>query len=259
MKKIFIQNRHNQAISIIIDQSSDQSGLAFVVHGLGGFKEQDHIVAIAEAFQSCGFTTIRFDTTNTLGESGGRYEDATITNYYEDLEDVIAWASSQDWYQVPFVLSGHSLGATCTTLYAERHPDRVRALAPISPVVSGALSFEAYKRHDAQAFARWEETGRKEDVSNSKPGSVKWLPWSHMVDRMKYDLIVGASSLIMPVILIVGEHDTSTPPDHVRLLFEALPEPKGYFVIKDAPHTFRVKEQLAEIKDLLVTWTDSIG
>lgn len=69
-----------------------QQGLAFVMHGLGGFKEQPHLQVMAKAFLANGYTVVRFDTTNTFGESDGRYEDATTTNYYEDLEAVIAWA-----------------------------------------------------------------------------------------------------------------------------------------------------------------------
>lgn len=89
MEKLFIKNRKEQNISVIIERNESQKGLAFVMHGLSGFKEQTHIETIANAFKEKGFTTVRFDTTNTFGESDGRYEDATTTNYYEDLEDVI--------------------------------------------------------------------------------------------------------------------------------------------------------------------------
>lgn len=87
MEKIFIQNRKDQKISVIVEKAEDQKGLAFVMHGLGGFKEQPHIQTFADAFKEDGFTVVRFDTTNTFGESDGNYEDATVTNYYEDLED----------------------------------------------------------------------------------------------------------------------------------------------------------------------------
>ena len=117
MKKTFIKNRKGENVSVLVEKSENQKGLAFIMHGLGGFKEQDHIAAFANAFKEKGFTVVRFDTTNTLGESGGKYEDATITNYYEDLEDVVIWAQEQEWYQEPFALSGHSLGGICTLLY----------------------------------------------------------------------------------------------------------------------------------------------
>ena len=89
MQNLFIKNRKAQKISVIVDKSQNQKGLAFVMHGLSGFKEQPHIAVFADAFKDSGFSVIRFDTTCTLGESNGKYENATITNYFEDLEDVI--------------------------------------------------------------------------------------------------------------------------------------------------------------------------
>ena len=55
------------------------------MHGLGGFKEQPHIETFAESFFELDYTVIRFDTTNTFGESEGNYENATVTNYLEDF------------------------------------------------------------------------------------------------------------------------------------------------------------------------------
>jgi dipeptidyl aminopeptidase/acylaminoacyl peptidase len=253
-----IQNRKNQNIAILLEKAENQKGLAFVMHGLGGFKEQDHIQVFADAFKDKGFTVVRFDTTNTLGESDGKYEDATITNYYEDLEDVISWASKQDWYQEPFCLSGHSLGGICTALYAEKFPDKVLAVAPISPVVSGQLSFEASKKYETKDLEEWEKTGWLIQESNSKKEVTKKLKWSHMADRLKYDLIPNVAKLTMPVLLIVGENDTSTPPEHIEVLYNAIVgDKKELHIIKNAPHTFRDKEHLNEIKKLFLSWIES--
>ena len=257
MEKIFIKNRKGQNIAVIIEWSDGQKGLAFVMHGLSGFKEQDHIVAFANAFKKRGFTVIRFDTTNTFGESDGSYENATITNYYDDLEDVINWARDQKWYQEPFALSGHSLGGICTALFAEKYPEKVLALAPIAPVVSGQLSIEAHRHFKPDQLTEWERIGWIEERSISKPGVVKRLPWSHIIDRLRYDLLPEASRLTMPVLLIVGENDTATPPDQVKLLFQVLPGEKEFHIIKNAPHTFREKEHLEEIEKLFLNWIDT--
>ena len=40
MEKLLIQNRKGQKIAVLLEKSLDQKGLAFVMHGLGGFKEQ---------------------------------------------------------------------------------------------------------------------------------------------------------------------------------------------------------------------------
>ena len=258
MQKIFIKNRKDQKVSVIIEEVEAPKGLAFVMHGLGGYKEQPHLEAITESFKENKYTVARFDTTNTIGESEGNFEDATITNYYEDLEDVIKWSGAQKWYMEPFVLVGHSLGGISTALFAENYPAKVKALAPISTVVSGALSVEAHKKFEPEEFKNWEKTGWLEAKSQSKPGVVKKLKWSHIADRLKYDLLPQANKLTMPVLLIVGENDTRTPLDHQKILFNVLPGPKELHVIKGSPHTFRDPAHLQELKNILSQWIEKL-
>ncbi len=253
MEKVYIQNRKGQKISVLIQLSEEQKGLAFVMHGLSGYKEQSHLEVITLAFLEHGFSVVRFDTTNTFGESDGAYEDATITNYYEDLEDVIRWASGEKWYQEPFVLAGHSLGGICTALYAEKYSEKVVGLAPIATVVSGKLSIESKK--DTGVIEEWQKTGWRTERSFS--GKEKRLKWSHMEDRLQYDLLPEAGKLTMPVLLIVGELDESTPPQHQQILHDALPGRKELHILKGAPHTFRDPGHLAELKKLFNTWIET--
>lgn len=255
MEKMTIKNRKGQSIVVLLEKTENPKGLAFVMHGLGGFKEQAHIETFANAFKEKGYAVVRFDTTNTIGESEGSYEDATVTNYYEDLEDVIIWAKNQEWYQEPFVLSGHSLGGICTALYAQKFPEKVKALAPISTVVSGKLSIESKPKEEME---EWERTGYKIEPSASKPGVMKKLKWSHMEDRLKYDLLPNVDKLNMPVLMIVGDQDKSTLAGHQQVLFDKLPGQKELHIIKGAPHTFRDKEHLDEIRSIFLNWIEKI-
>lgn len=243
---------------MLLEPTHPQKGLAIVMHGLGGFKEQPHIETFSNAFNEKGISTIRFDTTNTIGESGGKMEDATLTNYYEDLEDVIEWATTQKWYREPFYLAGHSLGAIAVALYAEKHPQKIMGLAPISTVVSGKLSEEGHLLHEKKSYESWRDTGWREDVSYAKPGLIKKLKWSHMEDRLKYDLLPEAHKLTMPVLLIVGEEDVATLPEHQQILFDALPGKKEIHKIVGAPHTFRSTNHLNQIKQIFLNWIDAV-
>lgn len=251
MTKETIKNRKGQNIMLVVEKTEPQKGLAFVMHGLGGFKEQPFLTAMAGAFRENGYTVVRFDTTNSVGESGGRIEDATTTNYYEDLEDVIKWAKKQAWYQDPFCLVGHSLGGICTALYAEKYPEKVKGLSLISTVISGRLSSEIYPKEELE---EWKKRGWKIEGSRSKTGIIKRLPWSHMTDRLKYDLLKKVDALMMPVLIIVGENDTLTPLKHQKILYEALPEKKELHIIKGARHVFREEAHLREIKSIFDRW-----
>ena len=62
----------------------------------------------------------------------------------------------------------------------------------------------------------------------------------------------------MPTILIVGELDTSTLPQHQQILFDKLPGRKEIHVIKNAPHTFREAAHFSEIYQILDKWIKSL-
>ena len=256
MDKKIIKNRKNQKIVVTIEEIQNQKGLVFVMHGLGGFKEQDHIRTFANTFKENSYTVVMFDTTNTIGESDGQYENATVTNYYEDLEDVINWAETQSWYKEPFCLTGHSLGGFCIAYYAENYPQKIKAIAPISALISGKLSLKA---HSKEEIDNWKRTGWKIQESKSKPGLIKKLKWSHMEDRMKYDLLRKADMLTMPVLIIVGELDDSIPPNHQQLLYDKLSSKKEFYIIKGAPHTFRDKQHLNEVKKIFKKWIATLN
>jgi pimeloyl-ACP methyl ester carboxylesterase len=252
--KTFIKNRDGNDLCAVVENPESGGKLAFVMHGLGGTKEQPHIRAMAEAFLEDGYTVVTWDAVHTFGESkGGLYEDATITNYYADLEDVINWAKSQSWYIEPLVLCGHSLGGISTALFAEKYPDKVRALAPISTVVSGKLSLET-KANDLES---WKRDGIH--ITQSHDGSrEKRLKWSHMEDRLEYDLLEHVDKLTMPVLMIVGEKDDPTPPEHQQILFDKLSGKKELHVVKGALHSFYEPHEQQEVKQLLKVWLESL-
>jgi len=248
MSKTTIKNRKGQKIVILIEEKENSKGLAFVMHGLGGYKEQPAIQTMADSFGGQNYTVIRFDTTNTFGESEGQFEDATITNYYEDLEDVIAWSKNQSWYKEPFILAGHSLGGISILLYAEKFPEKIKAIAPISTVVSGKLSIET-KREDLE---KWEKEGMK--VWKGSSGIIKRLKWSHIEDRLKYDILPEIDKIKVPVLLIVGEEDKSTPVEHQKILYDKLKSKKEFHIIKGSRHTFTEEMELNELKTLFDNW-----
>lgn len=251
--KFKIKNREGLEIIGLWEPVENSKGIAIVSHGLGGFKEAEHIEMIAKTFNEQNYSVIRYDTTNAFGESGGNYENATTTNHLHDLEDVIEWAKQQKWWQDNPILAGHSLGGFVSVLYAEAHPEEVKALAPFAPVVSGKLSLEA-PAHTKESLAEWKRRGYKEEESASKPGVIKRLKWSHNEDRLKYDTLPEARKLTMPVLLVVGTEDLPCPPKHIKLLYDKLSGPKEFHIIKGAPHTYRNPKHLTEIKEILKNW-----
>ncbi len=249
-KKVKIKNRKGQTIVVLIEKNKEDRGLVFITHGLTGLKEQKHIRIFAEAFLESGYSVITYDLTCSIGESGGKVEDVTLTEYLHDLEDIIYWSESLEWFKEPFVLSGHSLGSMAAIIYAQNNPDSVKALAPISTVFSGKLFL---KSRSGEFFNEWKEKGYWLKESASEPDVISKINWNFVEDLLKYDIFNKINKLIMPILLIVGENDGYKVEYHKKF-FQLLPGQKELYVIKGAPHTFKEKKHLQEIKKIFLKW-----
>jgi len=247
MVKEFIKNRKNQNIAVVVDKLEESQGMVFLMHGFGCNKEDTCLTAIADCFKKNDYTVIKFDTTNTFGESEGDVVDATFTNFYEDLEDVIDWAKNQDWYEEPFVIAGHSLGGLCGALFSEKFSSKVSAVLLISTLISGSLASEFYPD---ELLEKWEKDGFYE--LESEGVEIK-MGWGLVEDGLKYNILENAGQLTMPVLLISGENDFQAPVKHQKLLFNAIPGKKQLEIIKGAGHKFNCDE-LERIKILVDNW-----
>lgn len=251
--KITCTNRKAQRITLLVEHAENAKGTAFIAHGLSGFKEQTHIAAMAQAFYEAGFTAVRWDAANTLGESGGKLENASLTSYFEDFEDVVSWARKQEWFKEPVFLSGHSLGAACTLLYAKKYPTQVRGIIPVSCFVSG----KSYANARRDQIAKWQKQGYLEEASESRPGVTKRLNWSCMEDLYAYDMHQTAKQVHTPTLFMPSGEDEIIPLADEAAVFEALSsEKKEYTVIEGALHTFRADQQLEQVKSTINKWLE---
>lgn len=245
-----------------LQQESGPKGLAFLLHGLGSFRKKEFLQTLVHTFLSNGYAVVNFDATNSTGESGGRYEDATMGKHHDDLVDVIAWAKTQPWFIPHFILCGHSLGGYAVARYAEDHPEEVRGILSLGGVVSGELTFEANERYKPGKLAEWKESGWFIRTSHSTGRELR-LPWSHMEERLSHDLRPNAGMLTMPVLIIVGTEDDSCPPDHQQAFFDLIPStsipPKELHVLDGIPHTLKSPEDIGRMNAIVDAWVKKLG
>jgi pimeloyl-ACP methyl ester carboxylesterase len=258
-----IKNRRGLKLVIQVDSPDDPKNLVFIEPGQGGFIEQEHITAFAEIFLENGFRVVRFDPTNSLGESGGDLMNVTYENYVEDLEDVIDWGRSQPWFKKPFALCGHSMGAQAIAWYGEQYPDETLLVAPMAPVINYELYMTTLSPNEKR---QWQEISYREEHSHSKPGVVKRVGWGVNESLKKYDLLPGADKLTMPVINIVGDKDQPCPVEHQQIFMDAVASPnKKLIIIAGAHHSYRNAEsdeyngELQEVKQALSSWLRNIN
>ena len=254
-KEITIKNRKNQELPVRLELNGTSKGLVFVMHGLAAFYNIPQTRTTVESFLEKGYNVVSFEVFNTFhGKDGreGTCENATPTNYYEDMEDVINWAKKQEWYEEPFILAGHSLGGLCTSLYAIKYPQEVKALAPLAASLGGKYSFDNKPKEEIK---KWEKEGFSLRKSTSRPGLVRKLKWAYMIDLRKYDLIKDVNKLTMPILLIVGEDDKRHVSDQ-ELFFKKLQGKKELHIIKGANHDYKGK--LNEVKKIIKNWIEKL-
>lgn len=233
-----IQNQLGLKIAIQVDDVTEAKGLVFIMHGFKGFKEQRHIRLFAEAFVENGFRVVSFDATNSLGESDGRVEDATYSNYASDLETVIEWARHQEWFMQPFALCGHSMGAQTVSWFAEHHPREVSLLAPMAPPVNYDL--HVHNELNAERAHELKEQGYKVEKSFSKPGVDVKVSWSTTESMKEFDILPFAHKLTMPILDIVGELDQPCPVSSQNEFFAAIAsQDKTLVVMHGLDHNYR--------------------
>jgi len=129
----------------------------------------------------------------------------------------------------------------------------------LSPVVSGELNLSAKAATDPESIKIWKTQGVQEREFNHETGEKKFLPWSHMEDKLKYNLLPKAHDLTMPVLIVVGDKDTTCPLEHQKMLFEKLGGKKQLEIMVGAEHGSKDPQHQKFMKDALITWMKEIS
>lgn len=252
MPKIFIKNRENLDLAILFSIPQEPSqGLVFIEHGFTGHKDEPQIKTIAETFVNKGYSVVLFDVSNSTGESGSNQSAANFTSYYNDLEDVILWSKTQEWYMEPFTLCGHSLGGLSAINYTANHSDAVKLLIPISPAINGEDLYTSMQNMMGKEFDLWKKGGFFERYSKTT-GRTARIPFSCMQEIQKYNADELSKHIKCKTVLINGDQDTSTPLERTRSFYNKLNCPKELKVIKNCEHIIRTPENLEDLKNYLL-------
>ncbi len=221
-KPITITDHTGLKLAALFDEPSTPGPhpLVIILHGFTGWKEEDHLVALAEALPKVGIAALRFDAPGS-GESEGTWaETYRLTNYLNDVPDVLAFAKAS----LPvdpdrIAIWGHSMGGFVALAAAARHPRDFKA-------VCGCQPSNGWKMLSDDRVARWKNQGH-EVFSSSRFPHIE-LPYAFYEDRQQYNALTEVPHLAMPSLFIAGTLDTTVPADGIKKMIEAAPEPKRY-------------------------------
>lgn len=247
MKKLFIKNRKWKDICVLLEWNPSNK-LAFVMHSLWSNKDSSHIKLIRDVLVDNDYFVVSFDVSNTYGESEGNFEDATATSYYQDLEDVISWASFQDRYKDRFILAWHSVWWFCVFKYAKKYPEKIDGIIWGSTLISHKSYVESKR---PKVIESWRQNG----IRKWESGWVeKTLKWDFVKDLLKHYLMDEVENLTMPIFMYGGDLDQIINIGYQIEFFDNLPEwNKQFYIIEWSEHKVsKLEEQ--ENKDIIDGW-----
>jgi pimeloyl-ACP methyl ester carboxylesterase len=192
--------------------SGYRRGTLIYLHGAADNRVSS--VAAIQRFRPLGFDVVAYDS-RAHGDSGG---DICTYGFFEkqDLRRVLDATDAG-----PIVLMGGSLGAAVAIQSAVDNP-RVSAVvaaetfSDLRTIATERAPFFFTRGTIAQAFEVAERQGDF-DVDAVSP-------------------VVAAARIDVPVLVIHGDADRETPPDHARRVFEALHGPKRLIMVPGAQH-----------------------
>ncbi len=206
-------------------------GTLIYLHGVSDNRSSG--AGIMERFRKRGFDVVAYDS-RANGESEG---DACTYGFHEkeDLREVLNSVAHG-----PVILLGSSLGAAVALQLAASDP-RITAVvaaetfSDLRTVVTERAPFVFNQDAIGQSFNLAEKKAhfRVDDVSPK----------------------AAAAKITIPVLLIHGEADTDTPPDHSRRIHAALAGPKRLILIPGARHNESLH---GDIWEEIEQWIDTV-
>ncbi len=228
-------------LSAAIHYPKTETGkLAILCPGYLDSKDYKHLVELANVLGEIGYTVVRFEPTGTWG-SDGNISDYTNTQYLEDIKEVLEYMLSQKRY-THVLLGGHSRGGQLSIIYAARDP-RISYVVAIMPSSKHTMTGQRYKD--------WEKTGvsisHRELPDNGDRKREFRVPFSHVEDRERYDVMADVKKIKVPIIIVTGELDEVCLPKHVKEIFDEANPPKNFLMIPGIGHDYRYNDDEIEL------------
>jgi uncharacterized protein len=215
---------------------------AIVLIGGSGPTDRDETVVgipifaqLAKSLADRGFIVLRYDKRG-IGQSGGRTETATLSDYADDVMAAVRWVSQRkDVDERKIVVVGHSEGGAVALIAASREKKIDGIVTIAAPGSKGADLVLEQQRHaldlmklsdaDKQAKIELQKKIQAAVVSGSGwediPVEVRKqadIPWFRSL--LTYDPSEVVSRTKQPLLVLQGDLDTQVPPAQADQLAE---------------------------------------
>ncbi len=255
--ELMLQNRHGKRMpATLYTPERAPQGTLVMLHGLGGWKDQEVVVAAAHAAVSAGYQALTFDFADGANGPDGDFTTSTTSGALRDLDDTLSAIEKLPWYTEPLILGGHSQGGLVVMRFVSEHPGLAEKLVLIAPAVSwwtAALAAGAY----GFALVLWLFAWLTSGLTNWNGPDGRTLkigrPW--LFDFFSYDGIKYAKSITVPVLVVSAGCDmtVATPKYHAKLIPHF--KQATHIIVDNAAHHF--PKRGSDVTAIVSSWLTS--
>jgi pimeloyl-ACP methyl ester carboxylesterase len=215
------------------------SAAVVFVHGGGVTRDEGgFFTRIAEGLAKVGVASLRFDLRGH-GESDGRQEELTLASILNDIDAALGHVAQETGAELAHLLAASFAGGI-TAYFAVQHPERVRGLVLVNPLLD-------YKRRFVDDKPYWhngridEEAGRElaeQGFLFHNPTFKLGRPVLNEVFYLRPHEAV--SELAVPALFIHGTRDTFIPVESTRAAVQRIKGDVELLEIEGAQHGIAV-------------------
>ncbi len=236
-----------EAREIAVEQRSGTAPGLFWLNGFRSVMVGAKAMALDALGAEKGLAVTRFDYSGD-GQSGGRFDDGTISRWLEEAEAVLALT------QGPRIVCGSSMGGWIALLLARRQlalGTPLKGLVLIAPAVDATTTLLPARMSDAQRLDL-DRQGFFERESGYGDGLYRYTK-RFIADGAHHSLFGSVIETGCPVHILQGGQDPDVPPAHAeKLLTHILHDPVTYTLVPDGDHRLSRDQDLAVLRRVVL-------
>jgi hypothetical protein len=233
--------------------STAANSAAVLVHGGGVTRDEGGFFSrLAAGLYQAGIASLRFDLRGH-GSSEGRQEDLTLAGIMNDIRAAVAHVRDLNG-DGPVSLIGMSFGGGISGYFASRHPDQIRRLVLLNPLVN-------YKKRFIDDKPYWNDD-RIDDAAGRELAMQGFL-WHSPTFKLGRPLLnevfylqpdQAVANISRPTLIVHGTKDTFVPVESSRMYVRQIRSEARLLEVEGAQHGFAVHDDPQYLNPQTVEW-----